>query len=172
MFEKDYRFSTSNVTSISSVCDEELARFIRESDYIRHETLRRTWAIPSMKYKSLKWANRYYNHFRAQVIAEIEKKKEEPMNETTEKIREIIEEAETMKNAYFFRPDTHASGRRAYEKKHSHDVVTWEEGGHVYSASFTVTCSCKNVYARGEYTRDGNKTTLTAIKNSFKRLTK
>jgi len=71
-FNKDYRMGSTSVTSISSVCeDEELARAIRQSDYIRNETLNRTWAIPSMKYKSLKWKNRYYDHFRQQVIAEL-----------------------------------------------------------------------------------------------------
>ena len=68
---KDYRMGSASVVSISSVCDGELAKAIRQSDYIRNETLNRTWAIPSMKYKSLKWKNRYYDHFRQQVIAEL-----------------------------------------------------------------------------------------------------
>ena len=67
----DYKFASPNVVSISSQCDGELAEAIRQSDYIRNETLRRTWAIPSMKYKSLKWKNRYYDFFRAKVIAEL-----------------------------------------------------------------------------------------------------
>lgn len=86
------------------------------------------------------------------------------------KIAAIINEAETMKRAYFFKSPTSAGGRRSYEKYHSHDMVEWEEGGHTYSARYTVSCSCANVYARGEYTRDGKPTTLTAIKNSYNRL--
>jgi hypothetical protein len=70
--KKDFRLATESVVSISSVCgDGELAQAIRQSDYIRNETLRRTWSIPSMKYKSLKWKNRYYDFFRAKVIAEL-----------------------------------------------------------------------------------------------------
>ena len=87
-------------------------------------------------------------------------------------ISEIIEEAERMKGAYFFTPPCNASGRRSYEKHHSHGPVEWDEGGHHYTAEYSVNCSCRNVYASGNYTKDGNKTTLTAIRNSFKRLQK
>jgi len=82
----------------------------------------------------------------------------------------IIDEAEAMQKAYFFTPPTHAGERRSYEKKHSHELVEWEEGGHTYTARYTVECSCKNVYAHGEYTKDGKKTTLTAIRNSYNRM--
>lgn len=86
-------------------------------------------------------------------------------------ISAIINEAEKMKNAYFFAPPSSAGGRRSYERYHSHDTIAWEEGGHTYTAAYTVECSCNNVYARGTYTRDGKPTTLTAIRNSYKRLT-
>ena len=85
-------------------------------------------------------------------------------------IRDIIDEAEAMKSAYFFAPISHAGARRSYEKRHSHDEVCWTEGGHEYTASYTVSCSCRNVYANGEYTKDGKHTNLTAIRNSYKRM--
>lgn len=84
----------------------------------------------------------------------------------------LIEEADRMKAAYFFLPPASAGGRRSYEKYHSHEELSWTEGGHEYTAAYTVTCSCKNVYAKGEYTRDGKKTTLTAIRNSLNRMLK
>ena len=87
-----------------------------------------------------------------------------------EQIAAIISEAEYMKSAYFFRPPCSASARRSYEKKHSHAEVTWFEGGHKYTAEYSVMCSCSNVYANGIYTKDGKKTTLKAIKNSFARM--
>lgn len=90
---------------------------------------------------------------------------------TTANIRAIIETAEHFRSAYFFRPPCSASSRRAYERQHSIPEITWAEGGHVYTASYTVQCSCSNVYASGTYTRDGKKTTLTAIRNSYNRLT-
>ena len=93
-------------------------------------------------------------------------------NEIISRLTAIIEEADSMKAAYFYTPPMGAGARRSYEKHHSHDEITWEEGGHEYTAAYTVTCSCKNVYARGEYTKDGKKTTLTAIKNSLKRMMK
>lgn len=92
------------------------------------------------------------------------------MNQVIFEIEAIIEEAECMKNAYFFHSPSSASSRRWYEKQHSHGMVKWEEGGHRYSAKYTVSCSCANIYAYGEYTRDGKKTTLVAIRNSLKRL--
>lgn len=86
-------------------------------------------------------------------------------------IRQILEEAERMKNAYFFSPPQSAGERRNYEKFHSCPEITWTESGHIFTASFSVSCSCRNVYAAGDYTKDGKKTTLTAIRNSYKRLT-
>ena len=88
----------------------------------------------------------------------------------TNRIKAIIDEAETMKNSYFWKSPSTAGDRRAYERYHSHDKVEWEEGGHKYTAEYTVKCSCNNIYAYGNYTKDNNKTTLKAIKNSYKRL--
>ena len=85
-------------------------------------------------------------------------------------IEAIINEAARMKNAYFWDPPTAAGLRRSYEKQHSHDMIEWNESGHSYTAKYTVDCSCKNIYAYGTYTKDGKKTTLTAIKNSLQRL--
>lgn len=67
----DYRLGCKDVVSISSVCDEEIAQTIRYSDYIRNESLKRTWSIPSMPYKNSKWKNKYYDHFRKQIISEL-----------------------------------------------------------------------------------------------------
>ena len=85
-------------------------------------------------------------------------------------IENLIETAERMRNAYFWTPDKSAGGRRSYEKKNSVPLISWSEGGHDYTAEYIVSCSCKNIYAYGNYTRDGKKTTLTAIKNSLKRM--
>lgn len=90
--------------------------------------------------------------------------------EIIQALRDIVAEADAMKSAYFFTPPAGAGARRSYEKRHSHDKIEWEEGGHTYSAAYTVRCSCKNVYTDGVYTRDGKKTTLTAIKNSLRRM--
>lgn len=86
------------------------------------------------------------------------------------KIEEIVYEAEKMKGAYFYTPPENASLRRSYEKYHSHGPVEWSEGGHTYSAEYEVSCSCRNVYAKGYYYRDEKRTTITTIKNSLKRL--
>lgn len=92
------------------------------------------------------------------------------MNEIIRRVGAIIDEAAEMKKAYFWSAPTGAKERRFYEKRHSHPVVEWGEGGHHYTAAYTVTCSCRNIYAKGTYTRDGAITTLITIKNSLKRL--
>lgn len=83
----------------------------------------------------------------------------------------IIDLAETMKKAYFFSAPSNARARRAYEDAHSISKVEWDEGGRHYTAEYTTSCSCSNVYAKGVYTRDGKPTTLTAIRNSYRRMT-
>lgn len=93
-----------------------------------------------------------------------------PTTATTAAIARIIEEAEAHRSAYFFRPLKSAGERRAYEKRHTVHAVTWFEGGHIYSAAYTVRCTCSAIHAAGEYTRDGQRTTLTAIRNSLHRM--
>lgn len=85
-------------------------------------------------------------------------------------VRAVVESAEKMKNAYFFSPPGSAGSRRSYEKRYSAPRVEWKDGKDEFSAEFTVSCSCSYVYAYGLYTRNGKKTTLTAVRNSLKRL--
>lgn len=85
-------------------------------------------------------------------------------------VQAIVNEAETMRGAYFFQSPGNARSRRWYESNHSHPEVRWTDGKGTYTASYTVSCSCRNVYASGTYTKDGKKTTLTAIKNSLNRM--
>lgn len=84
----------------------------------------------------------------------------------------LIATAEKMRNSYFFSSPSCASQRRRYEKQHTFDEIAWTEGGDEYTAKYTVKCSCRNIYARGYYTRNGKDTTLTAIRNSFRRMNK
>ena len=93
-----------------------------------------------------------------------------PYYETIVRLEDIIEEAGRFRGAYFFTPSKNAAAKRAYEEKHSWDEVTWEENGDEYTAEFKVDCSESHIYAKGYYTKNGNKTNLTAIKNSLKRL--
>lgn len=95
---------------------------------------------------------------------------EDTMESIIKSVARIIEEAERHSNAYFWSAPCGAKERRNYEDRHTVPEVSWTEGGHVYTAEYTVRCSCRNVYARGYYTRDGAKTTLTAIRNSLNRM--
>lgn len=85
-------------------------------------------------------------------------------------IASIISQAEKFKGAYFFTPAANSILRASYDKFHSRDTVEWDDNGHHYTARFDVCSTCSHVEAHGVYYKDGKKTTLTAIKNSYKRL--
>lgn len=85
-------------------------------------------------------------------------------------LEKLFETAEKFKKSYFFSPPGNANGRRSHEKYHSIPEFTFEESGNTYTCEFVVECSCKNVYAKGKYTKNGKKTTLTAIRNAYNRL--
>lgn len=86
-------------------------------------------------------------------------------------IERIEELAEKYRNCYFWSSEgTTADERRRQEARDSVPLISWTEGGHEYSAEWTLRISCKNYYINAEYTRDGKKTTFTAIRNSKKRL--
>lgn len=97
-------------------------------------------------------------------------KKLEEAEQLLRKIERVIEEADQMRNAYFYNPPRHAAGRRDYEKQHSVEEVAWQDGKDEFTAEFNVSCSCRNVYAKGYYSKNGKTTTLKAIKSSYARL--
>ena len=94
----------------------------------------------------------------------------ENKKELIETIENVVETEEDMRYAYFCTPNKKAACRRFFEEKHSTKKVEWEEGGNVYTAQFITKCSYQHIYAKGHYTRNSKKTTLTAIKNSLNRL--
>lgn len=85
-------------------------------------------------------------------------------------LESIIATAEEFKGAYFLKPPTNAIARRLYEKHHSIPFFEFKWNGVEYTCEYRISCSCSNVYANGLYTRNGNKTTLTAIKNVLKKI--
>ena len=94
------------------------------------------------------------------------------MDNILNSLESIMDSAERCKNAYFWQSPQSANSRRSFERENSVPEITWKDGKDVYTAEYAVKCSCNNVYARGIYTRNGRKTTLTAIKNSYNRLLK
>lgn len=90
--------------------------------------------------------------------------------ETVAAVADIVEQAETCKNAYFWTPACNAAPRRWHEEQHNRDRVEWAESGHTYAAAYHYRESCSHCYASGEYYRNGSATTLTAIRNSLRRM--
>ena len=83
---------------------------------------------------------------------------------------EVVDMAYAMKNAYFWHGVGNAKARASYDRRHSAGPAEWDEGGRHYSAEFRTASSRKNVYTYKDYYVDDRKTTLTAIKNSLKRM--
>lgn len=131
-----------NMTELKKYCEE---KGIKKS------------AIDEFKAEGAKNAN--------QIMKKIEEQKQ-----ILTKIDNLIDEAERMRSAYYFKPPRYANMRRRYEEKHSIDVFSWTDGADVYEAEFSVSCSCRNVYAKGCYSKNGKTTTLKAIKSSYARL--
>lgn len=92
--------------------------------------------------------------------------------ETINAVQAIIDDAEYFKNSYFWTPGGNSSSRKSYDRKHSHDTVTWTENGHDYSACFSVRSSYANYRVSSEYYKDGQKTNLKAIRYSLDRMKK
>lgn len=90
--------------------------------------------------------------------------------DTIKALGTLINDAKHMQRAYFWRPPTSADSRRRYEQQHSHPTICWTENGCEFEASYDVTCSCNNIYAKGTYRRNGKTTTLLAIQNSYERM--
>lgn len=86
------------------------------------------------------------------------------------KIEDLILMVDKCKGSYFWRPASSSSSRKWNEKNRAIPEFSWTEGGNKYTAEFVYYESCRNVYAYGVYTKNDKKTTLTAIKNSLKRL--
>lgn len=83
----------------------------------------------------------------------------------------VIEMAERCRNAYFWSPSGNARGRRANEDRNNIPKETFEYNGVEWEIGYSYEESCKNVYAKGLYCKDGKRTTLTAVRGLVKRLT-
>jgi len=90
------------------------------------------------------------------------------MNRTSElkemknRLTEIVERHEKLRNAYFWSPNGNASGRRNSEKRNND---FYENNRYGISAKNSYSESCKNVYYKGIFTVEGKHTTVTKIKN-------
>jgi len=80
------------------------------------------------------------------------------------KIREIIREIESLKNAYLFNPPSSANHRREYEKRNSF-YECFVIGGKLFEVKRNVSCSCKHVYVTTTIMVDGKKSTIRSLKN-------
>ncbi|MBE5817928.1 MAG: hypothetical protein E7312_02625 [Clostridiales bacterium] len=94
----------------------------------------------------------------------------EEKKELIEKLNNLVDIADYMKNSYFFSPPRNPEARKSYEERYSTELIKWEESGNSYSARYTTECRGRCVYAWGRYRKNGEKTNLKAIKYSLKRL--
>jgi hypothetical protein len=78
------------------------------------------------------------------------------------RLSQIVEQHEKLKNSYFWSPSGNASGRRYNEKKNN-DFFECDFLN--ISAENNYRESCNHVYYKGHFYVDGKKTTVTKIKN-------
>lgn len=76
-------------------------------------------------------------------------------------LTDIVERHERLKNAYFFHPNGHASGRRNAERRNNKEYKNSVYG---ISARNDYSESCNNVYYRGVFYISGKKVTVREIK--------
>lgn len=83
----------------------------------------------------------------------------------------LMESCQQTRGCYFWKGDNGNLAARAWRaKKYEVPEFGWTEGGHTYTAAFHFSQTRYKTYAHGVYTRDGEKTTILAIRNSINRL--
>lgn len=72
---------------------------------------------------------------------------------------------------YFWRGDNGNRAARDWRaQQYEIPEFSWVEAGHTYTAAFSFYQTRNRTIASGSYTKDGKKTTITAIRNSVNRL--
>lgn len=89
------------------------------------------------------------------------------LNRIKNRLVEIVDRHEKLKNSYFWSPNSHASGRRSAEKRNN-DKFECDFLNILAENNYSE--SCKNVYYHGYFYVDGKKTTVTKIKNIIEAL--
>lgn len=76
-----------------------------------------------------------------------------------------------MKNSYFRSPPMSASSRRNYENYNSFSY-TFDYKGDSYEIDLTTECSCRHIYYKGRFYKNGYTRDVRIIKNILKDLEK
>ena len=83
---------------------------------------------------------------------------------------QVVDLADSMKNAYFWSGINGNSRNRDYYNRRNSASATWTEGGVTWSASFKTVATRRNIYTYRDYYRGEEKTNLKAVRNSLARL--
>lgn len=89
------------------------------------------------------------------------------LQETKNRLKEIVARHEKLSRSYFWRPASSASSRRYNEQKNNDK---FENSFLQIVAENDYRESCKHVYYNGYFAVAGHKTTVTKIKNIIKAL--
>lgn len=89
---------------------------------------------------------------------------------TISELERLEYEVDRMRFCYFWGGEGNRKMRDSYEKRHSVPEIEWWEGGQHYTAEFVVDCHYSYTATHSYYTRDGEDTTLIAVRNSLKRM--
>lgn len=87
-------------------------------------------------------------------------------------LKKFVAHCNYYKGSYFWTPFRKADDRRKSEEKAEFEEVEFEYMNNNYKISASATVSCKNFYFDKVIKRNGEKTTMTVIKNLIKKLEK
>ncbi len=80
-----------------------------------------------------------------------------------ERINQLIEQHEKMRNSYFWSSPRSAYGRRNYEQQHS-DSEKFEWNGKIIEVEQRTMCSIRNIYYKQVICVDGIKKNVSVLK--------
>lgn len=78
---------------------------------------------------------------------------------------------ETLRNSEYAEEFARLFDAGQLVKTFNHPMITWQDGDDTYTAQYFLYVYGAHVICRGYYTKNGKKTTLKAIKSSYRRLT-
>lgn len=87
-------------------------------------------------------------------------------------LKEFVAHCDYYKGSFFWTPYLKAADRRKSEEKAEFEEVEFEYMDNNYKISASAIVSCKHFYFDKVIKRNGEKTTMTVIKNLIKKLEK
>lgn len=80
------------------------------------------------------------------------------------KLKKLIDIHDRYQHSFYYSPAPSAASRRFNEAKNSVPTFSFTFGGDLYSLAYEYRETCKNIYAKGQYYRNGIRITVREIR--------